>query len=138
VTWPADKAAGELAEVALRRWCDCAGLSTEGAPGKFPAFDFFIRASVEVKRDRQAARTGNFFLEQTAYEKPSGITTSRATTWALVSEHTAYLIGSEKLRAVLDSLERRQGPDGKQGVILPVRTLRALPHVAVDLSRFWQ
>ena len=76
MTWGADKAAGELAEIALRRWCDCAGLSTEGAPGNFPAFDFFIRACVEVKRDRRAITTGNFFLKQPAYGKLSGVDAS--------------------------------------------------------------
>ena len=137
MSWPADKAAGELAEIALRRWFDCMGFPTEGTLGKFSAWDFFARGSVEVKRDRQAARTGNFFLERTAYGKPSGISVTKATAWALVSESTAYFIGTEKLRTVLDSLRNVTGPDGKQGVILPLRTLRALPHVEVDLSRFW-
>jgi hypothetical protein len=137
MTWPADKAAGELAELALRRWFDCMGFPTEGAPGRFASWDVYVRGSLEVKNDRQAARTGNFFLERTAYGKSSGIATTRATTWALVSERTAYFIGTEKLRTVLDSLRSVTGPDGKQGVLLPMRTLRALPHVEVDLSRFW-
>ena len=136
MTWPADKAAGEIAEIALRRWFDCLGFPTEGAPGKFAAWDFYVRGSVEVKRDRQAAKTGNFFLEQFAYGKPSGITSTRATAWALVSGHTAYFVGTEKIKVLLDSLRPVEGPDGKKGVLLPLTTLRALPHVEVDLSEW--
>jgi hypothetical protein len=138
MTWLADKAAGELAELALRRWFDCMGFPTEGAHGKFASWDFYVRGSVEVKRDRQAARTGNFFLEKSAYGKPSGIAITRATAWALVSENTAYFVGTEKLRVILDSLPTASGPDGKQGALLSVRTLHTLPHVEVDIGRFLQ
>jgi len=116
------------------------GFPTEGASGKFSAWDIYVRGSVEVKRDRRAPATGNFFVEQSAYDKPSGIAITKATAWALIAERTAYLIGTEKIKVLLDSLAPAPGPDGKSGLILPVRTLRALPHVEVDsmnAARTW-
>ena len=135
MTWSTDKTYAEQAEHALARWYSRHGLAVEFSEGEFAAWDLYVRGSVELKHDRRAVETGNFFIETTAHGKPSGITTSKATAWALVSGRTAFLIGTEKLRVLLDTLAQRSGPDGKQGRLLPVRVLETLPYVArADLS----
>jgi hypothetical protein len=137
MTFRADKAFTEQAEHALARWYSRHGLAVEFSEGKFSAWDLYVRGSVEIKHDRRAAATGNFFVEQSAHGQPSGISTSKATAWALVSGSAAFFIGTEKLRAILDTLPLRDGPDGKQGRILPIRFLESLPYVArADLSEF--
>jgi hypothetical protein len=128
--WTADKAFGEQAVNALVRYFSQHGLMSEVATGNFPAWDLLVRGSVEVKHDRRAADTGNFFVETHAHGQPSGISTTKATAWVLVTGRTAYFIGTEKLRAILDTLTPAYGPDEKQGRLLPIRTLRTLPYVA--------
>ena len=132
-----DRDFGEAATNALARWFSTLGLAVEFAHGEFPAWDLAVTGTVEIKRDRRAAETGNFFVECSAHGKPSGIATSKARAWAFVTGATAYLIGTEKLRALLDTLRQRTGPDGKTGYLLPVRLLSSLPYVKrANLTEF--
>jgi hypothetical protein len=139
VSFNDDKTFGEAAATALARWFSTLGLSVEFSHGEFAAWDLSVSGTVEVKRDRRAAQTGNFFVESSAHGQPSGIAASRARAWAFVTGSTAYLIGTEKLRAVLDTLRQVEGPDGKRGHLLPVHVLASLPYVKrAELRGFLQ
>jgi hypothetical protein len=127
---------GAVAEIALRRWADSAGFYSQAAVGRNPAWDVLLRASIEVKNDSRTPATGNFFLETHSHGKPSGISISQATTYGLVTGKGCYLVGVELLRSILPQLVERPGPDEKRGRLLPIKTLLALPHHAIDLREF--
>jgi hypothetical protein len=136
MSFAADKSYGEAATVALARWFSTMGLPVEFATGNFPPWDLWVCGCLEIKRDRLAETSGNFFVETSAHDKPSGIMRTKARAWVFVAGNTAYLVGCEKLRAILDTLQPRHARDGKQGRLLPLAKLRALPHLAVNLSEF--
>lgn len=69
--------------------------------------------TVEVKVDRGAARTGNHYVETHQYDgvawKPSGISTTKATWWAVVSPGSAgfIVVRVELLKRLVKGAEQR-------------------------------
>ena len=134
MSFAADLERGQVGEILLRRWFDTMGVPTIQAVGANAAWDFIVRGAIEVKTDDAASRTGNAFLEVASHGRPSGICISQSSCYAVVVGQQAYLIGTDLLRSILTQLVERPGPDGKQGRLLPIRRLLAMPHVLVELG----
>ena len=132
-----DLQSGKAAEILFRRWCDAAGFYSQAAIGSNPAWDVLLRASIEIKHDARAPSTGNFFIETHSHGKPSGVSITHSTTYALVTGKACYLVGVELLKSILPTLAERSVADGKKlGRILPIGRLLAMPHHAIDLREF--
>ena len=123
-----------------------------GSPGYKPDFDIdyevgrtaelwvsdlragLQNASVEVKHDTKAMKTGNLYLEYECLRQgkwmPSGIAASKALYWVFVVEHPhkAIVLSSEFLHKALERqlqipAMRREEKDGShptRGVLLPL------------------
>lgn len=92
--------------------------------------------SIEVKRDERAFSTGNIYVEYQCLRKgkyrPSGLATSKATTWVFVlnNENLAIIISKEYLKKLgrkaykLGKLrECRGGSHPTKGVVIPLKWL---------------
>lgn len=115
--WDVDKARGEEAEAlyrALRR--------------------HIMNGTAEVKCDDRAAETGNIYVEyacQTAQGwKPSGIATTKATTWVIFADPILLAMPTWVLRNLArdakDQGHTREcivGSHPTRGVVLPMRDL---------------
>lgn len=132
-----DKNFGDAGTSAVTRYLSRLGFYCNTPLGNFPAFDISARGTFEVKRDRLATKTGNVFLEISAYDKPTGIATTRAAALVLIVHPFAFFVSTEVLRATLPTLALVDAGDGKRGHLVPVRTLAALPYVhRADLREF--
>ena len=87
-------------------------------------------ATIEVKRDFLAHKTGNVFVEYESRGRPSGISTTQAQYWAFMLEgDTIVIIRTERLkdkcRAEFQSGRTTSGCDSdtSKGVLLPVSQL---------------
>lgn len=115
--WDVDKARGEEAEALFRK--------VRGG---------LLAGTTEVKRDDRTSQTGNVYIE---YEcrtatgwKPSGIATTKATTWVIYTEPVMTVMPTW----VLKKLCRKQfkekghhecgnGSHPTRGVVIPIREL---------------
>ena len=81
--------------------------------------------AIEVKRDYMVAKTGNFFIEKEFKGRPSGIETSAAPHWALVSKGLVIIIETSKLKALCHGCRVVRGGDDHNsvGYLLPVSKL---------------
>jgi len=126
---------GQTTELRVRQWWERAGIFTLPAIGRNPAYDLGIRATLEIKRDDAAVRTGNLFLETYSHGEPSGILLSQSTTYAFVTGSVCCLVSVDLLKSKLRELQERFVADGqKTGRILPIRTLREMPHQRIELG----
>lgn len=130
--WVIAKAAGDSAEIAVAEWFRGRDFDTFKTLG-YASFDLLLQATVEVKRDLLAEKTGNVAVEVSYNRQSSGIHTSLATYWAFVLSGEALLISTRKLRDLIarsDFPERFAG-DGHKSVVklVPVATLRKEPDV---------
>lgn len=127
---------GKAAETLFRRWCDSAGFFSQAAVGSNPSYDLLLRATIEIKYDARANETKNFFIETHSHGKPSGVNISTATTYALITGTTCFLISIELLKSILHTLEEKSVTDGnKLGRLLPIRMLQNLTHQRIELER---
>lgn len=130
MSFESDKRFGEEGAVALVRYLSRFGFASEFAEGNFPGWDVHVHAAtIEVKRDRQTSVTGNVFVEVSSHGNPSGISITKADTWAFIGQDSGLIIGTAKLRAILADFPEVAARDGKRGRIIPVRFLSALPFV---------
>jgi len=77
MSFEADKRFGDAGTAAVVAYLSRLGFYSNTPPGEFRAYDIHARATLEIKRDRRAAETGNLFVESSAHGEPSGITESR-------------------------------------------------------------
>ena len=91
---------------------------------------FLNNSKIEVKRDLQATKTGNIFVEYESRGKPSGIATSQAEWYCyFLSDNQFVIISSEllkyKCRALLGTNRDIRGGDSNssKGILLPVTHL---------------
>jgi len=81
------------------------GVDRENAFG-----DILAGSSVEVKSDRKAATTGNFFLEFRQHGRNSGIAVTKADFWAIEFARNCWIIiPTETLKAVGRQVYKRRG-----------------------------
>jgi len=92
--------------------------------------NFFNNSKIEVKRDLQAYRTGNIFIEYESRGKPSGISTSEAEWYCyFLSDNQFVIISSEllksKCRRFLKTKRDIRGGDSNtsKGILLPLDEL---------------
>lgn len=115
--WDVDKARGEEAEALWRK------TRTAMATG-----------CAEVKRDDRAAKTGNFYIEHACRTaegwEPSGIETTKATTWVFVSWPILVAVPVSILRHLHRDAQRKKalvecsnGSHPTKGVVIPVDKL---------------
>lgn len=128
--WDVDLAYGQQAELFV---CDIAEALSCG--------------QVEVKRDAQALKTGNLYVEYecrkaTGHWEKSGIAVSDAQLWAFVLDDTCVtlIFPTELLRAIVRDLWKRRAPGGQhpfraeltrgshptRGVLLPIEEKRGV------------
>ena len=130
--WVAAKAEGDTAEIAVAEWFRGRDFDTFQTLGNAP-FDLLLQATVEVKRDLKAEKTGNVAVEVSYNRQSSGIHTSPATYWAFVLNGEAILITTRNLRDLIGNSKFREVPagDGQKSVVklVPVEVLKRHPHV---------
>lgn len=97
-----DLAHGQEAEELVKSWLLARGRhkSVERVSGYQPDFDLLADngATYEVKRDFKYARTGNFAVEVSCSDKPSGITRTVADFWVQVTDTELYIIEVKSFR----------------------------------------
>ena len=71
--------------------------------GNFKYYDLEVPevATIEVKHDKQSKVTGNFFIECSFNDQPSGLESSTADWWVFVDEDGYYFIHGESLKFLL-------------------------------------
>jgi len=91
---------------------------------------FLNNSKIEVKRDLQATKTGNIFVEYESRGKPSGIATSQAEWYCYFLSDTQFVIISSpmlksKCRALLGTNRDVKGGDSNtsKGILLPITHL---------------
>ena len=91
MTWLKDLAFGQHWERIAQQLLPVGEEVVEMPSGKFPDWDFRTTArTYEVKADRRAAETGNFFVEFECSGRGSGVATTKADMWNL------FLVRSEE------------------------------------------
>jgi hypothetical protein len=69
---------------------------------------------VEVKKDRKAAKTGNFYIEYESRGKESGISTTKADYWVLIVENRFMIVvETDILKKTLKYLLKKRLAMGK-------------------------
>ena len=72
--------------------------------GYFKEYDIYVPETddkIEVKRDKCAVETGNFFVETMYDDKPSGIETTESSFWVWVDNELTIWIRTEALRYLI-------------------------------------
>lgn len=110
-SWTAAKSAGDVAERLVADWFRERGYDVLRAVGEDAGFDLLCQCRIEVKRDLQAALTGNVAIECSRNGEPSGIRTSTAVWWAIVTDDHCYLVRRSSLLSLLTE-GHRQVPSG--------------------------
>ena len=108
--WLAAKKAGDIAERPVAEWFRERGYDVLRSVGEAAGFDLQLQCRLEVKRDCQAATTGNIAIEVSRDGEPSGIHTSSAVSWAIVTDDRCYLVRRSALLKL--AAEHRQVPGG--------------------------
>jgi hypothetical protein len=135
VSWSTDKDFGEQAVVAVWKWFSTMGLFAQVATGNWRQWDFALRGYIEVKHDARAEETGRLFVETHARGIPSGISTSKATTWVFVIGRRAFILSADVLKEIATRLPETTTRDGKTGRLLALDRLSDIAHVEVNLGR---
>jgi len=123
--WKADLSDGHAGELAVATILRAAGFVV--AVMNLPGHDLDARASIEVKRDRQTATTGNVAIETMHKGRQSGITVTTADVWAVVigdAPADVLFVRTSVLRELVADLPDRPGGDGATVRLLPVATLK--------------
>ena len=87
------------------------------------------RKTIELKRDLQAHKTGNVFIEYASRGKPSGIATTKSDYYCFCIRKSFILIGTTSLkkrcRKYIDTeLDINGGDlDSSKGILLPITEL---------------
>ena len=86
--------------------------------GVFLQYDIQTEKTYEVKADRMAGNTGNFFIEYKCRDKPSGITTSTADYWVLYnvgSNDDCYIVPTKEIKRIIKKKEYFKKVSGGDG-----------------------
>ena len=108
--WLAAKKAGDIAVRLVAEWFRERGYDVLRSVGEDDAFDLQIQCRIEVKYDCQVSKTGNIAIEVSRDGEPSGIHTSSAVWWAIVTDDRCYLVRRSALLKL--AAEHRQVPGG--------------------------
>jgi hypothetical protein len=126
-SWQRGKQHGDVAELAVAEWFIQRGYSVYKAVGSTEP-DLSIHTTVEVKRDARAAQTGNVAIEVAHGGRPSGLQTTTAVWWAVVSDDVAYVCRVSELRAWIDRTNYQARGCGDEGkavcVLVPLADFR--------------
>jgi hypothetical protein len=79
-------------DVELIEWLDNSDYDFKTSDGK----------TYEVKADLKSAKTTNFFIEYRGFEKPTGISITKATYYIITDGKHYYKIKTKKIRGLLD------------------------------------
>lgn len=101
----------------------------EQMQGYFPDYDIKTdQATFEVKLDKKHVETGNIFVEYKFRDKPSGLSTTKADYFVVITGDTARVMPTQSLKNFIKKhiqyLERKKlcGDDGDtEGFLIPVR-----------------
>ena len=88
--------------------------------------DLSIVGKIEVKRDRLAHKTGRVAIEIKHHGRPSGLSTSIATTWSIVSRDEIILVETSRLRAAVKALPDTRAGEDAVVRLLPLSDLRRI------------
>jgi hypothetical protein len=136
-SWLNAKHAGDIAEQLVAEWVRERGCDVLRTIGQDATYDLECRYRIEVKRDLQAATTGNVAVEVSRDGKPSGIHTSTAMFWAIVTDAHCYLVRRSSLLNLLTE-GHPQVPSGDRlatrCVLVPVVRVAAVATKLIDLA----
>lgn len=91
--------------------------------------EIFTNATIEVKNDLAAYKTGNVFVEYESRNKPSGISKSQSDYYCFCFNDSYHIIKTEKLkelcRKYLNTKRDVLGGDENtsKGILLPIKDL---------------
>ena len=91
--------------------------------------EIFMNATIEVKNDLAAHKTGNVFVEYESRNKPSGISKSKSDYYCFCFNDSFHIIKTEKLkelcRKYLNTKKDVLGGDENtsKGILLPIKQL---------------
>lgn len=91
--------------------------------------EIFTNATIEVKNDLAAHKTGNVFVEYESRNKPSGISKSQSNYYCFCFNDSYHIIKTEKLkelcRKYLNTKRDVLGGDENtsKGILLPIKDL---------------
>jgi hypothetical protein len=134
-SWTAADRDGRALEDRLAAYFRARGFDALRNLGDAPAFDVELRALIECKADRLAARTGRVAIETAYRGRPSGLSTTRAGFYVVEAAGSGLWIPTPALRALVEAgeFEERDGGDGGRSrlTLVPLETLTATPGVRV-------
>ena len=79
---------------------------------KYYDFETTQKIKYELKTDEKSLTTGNYYIEYQGYNKPSGITTTKADYYILSNTKEYYLIDVDILKALTKNKPTRPTKDG--------------------------
>lgn len=84
---------------------------------------FTSKGRLEVKRDRQAHRTGNAVIEVESRGKPSGLSTTNADYWVYWIDEldTGIIISTDRLKTLVNDCRSIRGGDDNTSVLKLIR-----------------
>jgi hypothetical protein len=137
-SWLNAKHAGDIAEQLVADWFRERGYDVLRSVGEAAGFDLLCQCRIEVKRDLQAATTGNVAIEVSRNGEASGINTSTAVWWAIITDAHCYLVRRSSLLNLLTE-GHRLVPSGDRlatrCVLVPVERVAAVATNVTDLAR---
>lgn len=127
--WVAAKAAGDNAEAAVAEFFRERGWTTLKTLG-LADFDLQLQCTVEVKRDARCAATGNVAFEVAYRGQPSGIMSTSAAWFVVVTASELMFAKTDVLRQFIFSRDYREVPAGddkrSRVRLVPIDDLRAV------------
>lgn len=134
-SWVQADSAGRASEERLAAYFRARGFETLRNLGEAPGFDVELRALIECKADRLAARTGRVAIETAYNGRPSGLAVTRAGFYTVEAAGSGLWIPTVALRALVESgaFEEVNGGDGGRSrlTLIPLGTLAETPGVRV-------
>jgi hypothetical protein len=89
---------GQLAENKVALIYQNQGYKVQRSIGNVKEYDMVISEGVEVKHDRKATKTGNYFIELKCRGQWSGLSTSKARKWVLCTEEGEWEVETSILK----------------------------------------
>lgn len=132
-SWIQADSAGRASEERLAAYFRARGFDALRNLGEAPGFDVELRALVECKADRLAARTGRVAIETAYNGRPSGLAVTRAGFYSIEAAGLGLWVPTRALRALVESgaFEEVNGGDGGRSrlTLVPLGTLAEAPGV---------
>ena len=139
-TWNEQLVVGETSQGLLIKLLTELGFSVQlYLDGKAKEADLVINMTIELKRDVLSATTGNYAIEYLFKGKPSGISTTTSTIFAIQTDTHFHLYHTSKLKAFLKAnwkqlKHTKGGDDGETELILVPKLQMLDPWLVIPIA----